>query len=534
MTPLLSKSKYLNGLQCLKLLWISANKKELLPEIDEATQYRFDEGQNVGELAKTLFPKGIDLTDEDFGRNLEKTQEAMINDIENKGKRRALFEAAFKIPFNNGELYARADILVPVGKDEWEVIEVKSATQTKDVNIQDVSFQLFVYERAGLKIRKCFVMHLNNEYVRKGEIKAKKLFIKEDVTDQVVKNIVCGAEPPKIRPGQNLISYTLKLVKMTENSMDKRIEEMFKILSQKNIPIVKIGPYCTEPYACPLYDFCWKEIPDNSVFDLYRIRKTEAFELFEKGIISISEVPETYKLNEKQAIQKKCFLSGKECIDKDAIRNFLKDIKYPAYFMDFETYQTAIPLYNGLKPYQQVPFQFSVHIVDKKGKIKHISYIAQGDGDPRKEFAKNLKKTLGKNGTIIAFNQSFEQGRLKETANFMPKYSKWVESVNKRMIDLLVPFRNFYYYNPKQHGSASIKAVLPALTGKSYEDIAIHGGASASVLYFYATHGRKYGLKPTQQEVDKIIRNLEEYCGLDTEGMIWIVDRLREIVSEKV
>lgn len=504
MTPLLSKSKYLNGLQCLKLLWISANKKELLPEIDDATQYRFDEGHNVGELAKTLFPKGLDLTDEDFGKNLEKTQESMINDIENKKGRRPLFEAALKVSHKNGELYSRADVLVPVGKSEWDIVEVKSATQVKDVNIHDISFQKFVYEKAGLKIRRCYVMHLNNEYVRKGEIKAKKLFVKEDVTEKV---------------------------KEISQGIEERISEMLIVLSEKNFRNVKIGTYCEDPYTCPLYDFCWKEIPPNSVFDLYRINRTAAFELFEKRIVSISEVPETYKLNDKQAIQKKCSLSGKECIDKDAIKNFLKEIKYPAYFMDFETYQTAIPLYNGIKPYQQIPFQFSVHIVDKKGKTKHISFIAQGDGDPRKEFAKNLKKSMGKKGTIIAFNQSFELGRMRETAEFMPKYSKWVESINERMIDLLVPFRNFYYYNPKQHGSASIKAVLPALTGKSYEDIAIHGGASASVLYFYATHGKKYGLKPTQQEVDKIMKDLEEYCGLDTEGMIWIVDRLKEIVK---
>lgn len=199
--------------------------------------------------------------------------------------------------------------------------------------------------------------------------------------------------------------------------------------------------------------------------------------------------------------------------------------------MDFETYMTAIPLYKGIKPYQQIPFQFSVHIVDKKGKTKHISFIAQGTDDPRKEFAKNLKKALGKKGTIIAFNQGFEQGRLNEIAAFMPKYSKWVESINERMIDLLVPFRNFDYYNPIQHGSASIKNVLPALTGKSYQDNEIKGGASASVLYFYAIHGKKYGLRPSQQEIDKIMKDLEEYCGLDTEGMIWIVDRLRELVK---
>jgi len=504
MAILLSKSKYLNGLQCLKLLWAATNKKDLIPEIDESTQYRFDEGHEVGELAKSLFKNGIELTDEDFGRNLERTQECMINDCENKGKRRPLFEAAFKVPYETGELYARADVLVPVGKNEWDIIEVKSATQTKDVNIQDVSFQKFVYGKAGLKIRRCFVMHLNNEYVRKGEIKAKKLFIKEDVTvlvDEAIKGI------------------------------EERISTMLKVLSQKDIPIIKLGPYCTEPYTCPLYDFCWKDVPDNSVFDLYRIRKTEAFELFEKGVVSIGDVPETYKLNEKQAIQKKCSLSGKECIDKDAIKNFLNELKYPLYFMDFETYQTAIPLYKGIKPYQQIPFQFSVHIVQKNGKTKHISFIAKGEGDPRKEFMKNLKKAMGKEGTIVAFNQSFEQGRLKESATFMPKYQKWVESINERMIDLLVPFRNFYYYNPSQHGSASIKSVLPALTGKSYKDIAIHGGASASVLYFYATHGRKYGLKPSQQEVDKIFKDLEEYCGLDTEGMVWIVGKLRELVK---
>ncbi|MDP2750555.1 MAG: DUF2779 domain-containing protein, partial [Nanoarchaeota archaeon] len=264
---------------------------------------------------------------------------------------------------------------------------------------------------------------------------------------------------------------------------------------------------------------------------LYRAGK-KAFDLFESGIHEIHKIPEDYKLSEHQQIQKDCAVSGKPFIAKEAIKHFLKTLKYPLYYLDFETYNTAVPLYDGVKPYQQIPFQFSLHIVDsEKTKSKHVSFLASGDKDPRKEFIKILKASIADDGTIVAYNDSFEKRILKEVGDAFPEYKKWIDTAIDRMVDLLDPFRGFMYYNPKQKGSASLKEVLPALTGKDYSGMEIAEGGMASLRYLFITHGSFDGKKATQEEVKQVREALEKYCCLDTEGMVWIVDELNKLIK---
>ncbi|MFC1685600.1 DUF2779 domain-containing protein [Nanoarchaeota archaeon] len=495
MSPkILSKSKYLYGLQCSKYLWVSINDKGRLSGIDEQTQFRFDEGHKVGELAKSLFSEGIEI-----GGPYWETKESDERSKKALAERKPLFEAGFLFE----RLYSRADVLLPVGKDEWDIIEVKSSTSVKDVNIFDVAFQRYCYEQSGLKIRKCFLMHLNNKYVRKGEVNNKELFTKTEITDLVNEEI---------------------------KNVPKRAKEMLKIIDSKIEPKIDIGEFCKKPYSCSLMEECWKGLPEENVFDLYRGGK-KAFELYDKGIRLIREIPEDFKLNDKQMIQKTCSLKKKVHVNKEAISSFIKKLEYPLYFLDFETYSTAIPLYDGLKPYQQIPFQFSLHVVDKEGKTKHYSFIAEGSKDPRKAFVEELKKVLGTKGDIIVYNQGFEQARIKELAELFPEYQKWAISTIKRMVDLLIPFRNFDYYNCKQQGSASLKAVLPAVTGKTYEGMEIAEGGLASLRYLYIIHGDSKEKKASEEEIKKVRKDLEEYCALDTEAMIWILDELRYMIK---
>lgn len=475
------------GLQCPKYLWTMFHEKHKIPEPDEQAQFKFDQGYLVGDLAKSLFKDGIEIKTEDFSKNLKDSNDLLK-------KKKPLFEAAFL----SGRLYSRADILEP-NKEGWDIIEVKSSTSVKDVHVQDVAFQKYCYEKAGLKIKKCFLMHVNNEYVRKGEINAKKLLLREDITKDVEKEILLIPE---------------------------RLKNMFKIIDAKENPAAKIGKGCSNPYECPLIDDCWSFLPENNVFELYNARGRE-IELFESGILAIKDIPEQYELHEKQKIQHKCEKTGKPYIDKKGIKEFLGKLKYPLYFMDFETYATVIPLYDNLKPYQNIPFQFSVHIIDKNGVKKHYSFIAEGSEDPRKKFIEELKKVIGNEGSVVVYNQGFEKGRLKELAELFSEYSKFVDSVIRRMADLYAVFREFKYYHPKQKGSCSIKNVLPALTGKSYEGMDISNGGDASLNYLYITHG-----KAGKEEVLKVRKDLEKYCGLDTEGMVWIVEKLREIVGD--
>jgi CRISPR/Cas system-associated exonuclease Cas4 (RecB family) len=482
--PLLTKSKYLLGLQCPKLLWTAINDKESMPEPDRSTEHKFDQGHLVGELAKKLFPDGIDIESEDFMGNIKKTKELL-----SEGK--PLFETGIMAD----NLYSRADILNP-NDDGWDIIEVKSSTSVKDVNIQDVSFQKYCYEKAGLKINGCFLMHINKEYVKNGEIDPKGFFKIEDISSEVDE---------------------------IYEDIPKRIEEMFKIINLEKCPEVEINGNCSDPYDCALYDGCWDHLPDNNVFCLYRGGK-KSFELYENGTHAIADIPDGYKLNDKQEIQKECEETGKPYINKEGIKHFLNTLVEPLYYLDFETFSTAVPLFDGTKPYQQIPFQFSLHIVND-GKTEHHSFLADAKRDPRKDFAKELKNVLGKTGSIVVYNQSFEIARLRELAAFLPEYSDWVENTIGRIVDLLVPFRNFSYYNPLQQGSASIKKVLPALTGKDYSELVINNGEDASLSFLDILNGLV-----EENEVEKIRTDLKMYCCLDTEGMIWIVDELGKLL----
>ncbi len=485
MAQILTKSKYIIGLECPKYLWAVFNHPEKIRKASLAEEFKFKEGAKVGELAKSLFPDGLNLPAEDFKENLLKTKESL-------GKGVPLFEAGFL--FNN--CFSRADILVPVGK-EWDIIEVKSGTEVKDINVHDVSFQKYVYEANGLKIRKCFLMHLNKEYFRKGEINVEELFVKEDITSEV------------------------EAIKGVQD----RINQMFRIISSREPP--KAGIFMAKLVKDGYHD-CFiencVELPDNHVFCLYRGGKL-CCELFEDGIKLIKDIPEDAKLSDKQEIQRECELKNKIHVDHTKIKQFLKKLKYPLYYLDFETFSTAIPMFDGLKPYSQVPFQFSLHTAEKD-KTEHHAFLYCGNGDPRKDFILALKNLIGNKGSVVVYNQSFEIGRLKELAERFPEHKRWVAHVLKRIVDLLVPFREFSYYNPKQQGSASIKYVLPAITGRSYKGMEIADGGTASVEFFRATYE-----ECSDEERQKVRENLLKYCELDTLAEVMIVEKLGELVK---
>ena len=489
-SPFLSKSKYLSGLQCHKLLWHYYNAKDEIPEVDATTQAIFDQGHIVGEYAKRLFPDGVEV-----GKDVKDFEQVLELSSKVTALRKPLFEAAFK----SNNAYARADILNPIGKDQWDIIEVKSSTEVKEINLHDLALQRFTYEGAGLKIAKCFILHINNKYVRHGDIEPKKLFKQVDVTNEVSK---------------------------FSSSVAPNLKEMLRVIGEKKFPEVEIGPQCNNPYPCPLQEKCWAFLPENNPLTLYYFKKDKAFELIHSGILDILSLPKTAKLSDKQEIQIEALRSGKPHIEREGIRSFLSHLEYPLYYLDFETMMTAIPLYDDVRPYQQLPFQFSLHIVEKPGdKPKHESFLADGKSDPRSEILKRLKGLLGDHGSIVAYNASFETGKLRDCCEAYKEYSSWFGKIEKRIVDLLSPFKSFYYYHPKQHGSASIKVVLPALTGKGYEGMEIAEGGTASNEYLRVTFGERI----TDKERATVRKNLEEYCKLDTLAMVDIVEKLSAV-----
>ena len=482
---LLSKSKYLNGLQCPKYLWLLFNDKAKIPETDASTQHIFDEGHKVGELAKQMFPDGIDIPDADFNENLRQTKAFL-------GMKRPLFEAGF---YKDG-FFSRLDILTPVLNSKWDIYEVKASTSVKDVNIHDISFQRHCAIKSGLDINRCFIIHINNQYVKKGEIDFHQLFIIEDITEKVLE---------------------------VSGDVETRAGEMWQIIESTSCPEIPIGQHCSDPYDCPV-TWCRETLPENTILDLYRGGK-KCFDLFEQGVLFIKDIPEGYKLSSAQQIQKLCEINQKPHIDKTAIREFCESLKYPLYYLDFETFSPVVPIYDGTKPYQRIPFQFSLHIVEKAGASpEHFGFLADGKGDPRPDFYAELKKYIGKDGNIVVYNQTFEKGILKELGEAFPEYDDWIKDISDRVIDLLVPFRNFDYYHPDQQGSASIKKVLPAMTGKGYEGLEIAKGDDASLAFFNILMGTY-----DEEEKQKIRQDLIKYCGLDTEAMILIVKKLMSL-----
>ena len=487
--PGLSKSTFLMGRQCSKLLWFRYNAKDQIPAPDEAQQAIFDQGTEVGELAQQLFPGGTAVAPGIINPQevISKTQDAIR-------KRQPLYEAAFS--YHGG--YARADILVPVAGGAWDLVEVKSTTSfKKDVHLPDIAFQAFVLTGAGIKLRKCFLAHINNEFVRKGPVDPQKFFTLEDVTHGVAT--------------------------MTPDIEDQ-IDAMQRVIGAKSHPDIQIGPHCDNPYTCPLHDRCWSFLPEASVFTLYRGGQ-KGFSLLKRGIQKLADIPADVTLTDNQAIQRSVLLAGQPHIDRPALAAFLGQLEYPVSYLDFETIGTAIPLFYGVSPYQQVPFQYSLHIVRQPGAApEHHGFLADGKGDPRPKFMRQLHNDLPDTGSVVAYNAGFETSRLKECCELLPEFKPWFRKVTPRIVDLLLPFRGFRYHHPAQNGSNSMKAVLPALTGQGYENLAIQEGNAAGREFLRVTFG-----DVTAAERRRVRQDLEEYCGLDTLGMVQIVDQLTRL-----
>ncbi len=484
----LTKSKFLNGLQCPKLLWIRCNAPDSIPAPSQRLQVVFDIGHRVGVLATQRFPGGYQVQEDDFLKNIQETRTLL-----SAKDPRPIYEAGIKA----GRLYARADILAPSLETPgaWDVVEVKCGTDVKDVYLQDIAFQRYCYEKAGVKVGRCFLMHINNQYVRSGDINVEEFFALEDVTADIAP----------------------LLQKMTELT-----DGLLKVIDLPVCPHIGIREHCTKPYDCQMVPSCWSFLPEAHVLELSR-GKSKGFDLIDQGVLRIADIPDNYKLTDNQMVQRQCALSGREYLDKDEVAKFLKTLQYPLWHMDFETLFEAIPRFDGIRPYQQVTFQFSVHLQKSPGaKPEHFEFLHKASDDPRPAFLKALKACIGPEATVLAYNMSFEKGRIKELGEAFPEYADWCGDVIARMEDLIVPFRSFLYHHPAQHGSASLKKVLPALVGKGYEGMTIADGGQATTEYARVTYGE--GVAPADRA--KVYADLEAYCGQDTKAMVDILEKI--------
>lgn len=486
----LTKSKFLNGLQCPKLLWTRCNAPDSIPVPTQRMQVVFDTGHRVGELATKRFPGGHYFQEDDFLKNIQETRALLSAKAP-----RPIYEAGIKA----GRLYARADILAPSETipGGWDVIEVKCGTDVKDVYLQDIAFQRYCYEQAGVRIGRCFLMHINNQYVRQGDIDPVGFFTLVDVTVEIA-------------------SFIKKLPEL--------IEGLLKIIDLPVCPHISIREHCGKPYECQMKSVCWAFLPEAHVLELTR-GKSKGFDLIDQGVLRLADIPDNYKLSDNQTIQRLCAISGQAYVSKVEIADFLKGLRYPLWHMDFETIFEPIPRFDGIRPYQQVPFQFSVHMQASPGAVpENFEFLHKDPSDPRLPFLVALKSCLGSKGTVLAYNMGFEKGRLKELGDAFSEYVDWCNDINARTDDLIIPFRSFFYHHPAQHGSASLKKVLPALVGNSYEGMTIADGGQATTEYTRVTYGEAVDL----DDRAKVYAALEAYCGLDTMAMVDILKELTD------
>jgi hypothetical protein len=329
------------------------NRRELVPEPSEALLAIFEEGHEVGKLAQGLFPGGVEIEySEDRGKMIRETGELI------RSGARTIYEATFR--FDN--ILVMADILYH-GPSGWELYEVKSGTQVKEINIWDLTIQYYVITGAGVDITKASLVHIDNTYERRGDLDIHQLFNIEDMTEEVAarKDAVC-----------------------------EEIEAMRRDLGPA-CPSVDIGPHCHDPYECDFIPHCWSHIPDTSVFDINRLGSRKKFDLYYRGIVELSDLPEDYPLSERQRMQVDAELDDMDYVNVEEIREFLRGLSYPRYYLDFETFQRAIPPFDCVRPYEHVPFQYSLHVVEGEGApLLHHEFLAGPGPDPRGEIAQRL------------------------------------------------------------------------------------------------------------------------------------------------
>lgn len=490
----LSKSRYCKCVQCEKILWLTKYKPESV--VSEDKEAIFETGRQVGEIAKGLFGDYEDIAyDENLSTMIEKTEKLLQN------KPNIITEASFSYDNN----FCSVDILKN-DADGVEIYEVKSSTKVKDIYLDDVAYQYFVLSNLGLNVKKACIVYINNEYIRGEELDIEQLFNIEDITD------IAMQKQDEIR---NNIDF-----------INKYMEEH----DEYNEPIKKIDKCCFDPYSCDFWEYCTRDLPKPNVFDLSGMQTRTKFKKYDEGTISFEELANA-RINKKYKEQIDFELNNRDPkIEKEEIRSLLDSLKYPLYFIDYEAFNPAIPEFEGTKPYQQIPFQYSLHIIKEEGaSLEHKEFLAEHDDkNIIRTFAESMINDLAEDGSVIVYNKVFEESLVnKKIAEMYPDLKDEIERINSNIIDLMVPFRNRNYYTKEMDGSYSIKKVLPALFPEdpelNYTNLElIHEGGEASNAF--------KNLKNLPLEKQKEIREaLLRYCGLDTYAMVKIWEKFKEV-----
>ncbi len=484
----LSKTNYLLFRECRENTWLKINKPELynFQNLSDFEKMILETGIEIDELARKLFPGGFLIENRD---NSKLTSELIAK------KERVIYQAVFK----SEKFKAISDILVYNKKeDAYDLYEAKSTNseseeknkkKQNELYSHDLAFQVNVLKELNIPLNKVYLIRLNRDYERKEDLDINELFKIEDFTEKV------------------------------NEILDNCYNEMnlaYEFLQTKKEPKLCSCLYKGRNSHCSSFSILNSHIPENSIYDISRISKKRLVELVDSGIMKISQIPEDFPLSKRQRKQVDSFIANKTIIDKENLKKFLDDISYPISFIDYETLPAAVPRYRNYQPYQHIPFQFSLHVLDSPNEdLKHFEFLHEKDTRPDLSFLEALKKYLPKTGSIIVWKKSFESGINENLAKRNPEFSEFINKINDRIIDLEIPFKEQHYIHPGFKGKSSIKYILPILSPKfSYQDLNIQEGGAACEVYKKLIDGNY-----NQDERKEKIKDLLAYCNLDTLAM---------------
>lgn len=492
----ISKSRYTLYRQCPKALWLKTYQPEQAI-VSDALRHRFESGSVVGDLAKGLFGNYSEVTAYtsdaklDLDKMVKDTQKCIANGVE------IICEASFIHDDN----YCAVDILKKENEG-YAIYEVKSSTDPEnEVYAQDVAYQKYLLYSCGIEVTGTYLVCINSDYVLDGELDIQKLFQVQDISEAVAREFAN-------------VEYQVKRAK--------------KMLSQINVePNEDIDVHCHKPYDCAFWQYCSRHLPNQSVFKLYRMNFDKKIALYKEGTITFEQLSDE-PLNEKQRRQVECSLTGTIYINKVEVDKFLSTLSYPLYFLDFETIQPVIPEYQGTHPYQQIPFQYSLHYIEEEGgELMHKEFLGVSGEDSRRKLAEQLCVDIPKDKCVTAYNKAFECSRLTELSESFSDLSEHLLNIRDHIVDLLVPFQSGWYYVPAMSGSFSIKSVLPALFPNDPEldyhnlEGSVHNGGEAMNIF-----PKIKDMTPEEQLLAR--HSLLKYCELDTYAMVKVWQKLKE------
>lgn len=504
----LSKSKYTNFCKCPKNLWLNTYRPDLA-EISATAQKRFEIGNQVGDLAMKFFGDFVEVTTYvdnspekglDYSAMIQKTKECLANNVQN------ICEASFSYE----GCYCAVDILRKTDTG-YEIYEVKSSSDKDDKKpkmlcyAQDIALQKYVLEHCGIHVVGTYLVRINHEYVLEGNLDIKRLFSIKDMSEYVASEYA---------------------------HIEENIQKARQTLSSETEPQVPISKNCSSPYDCNFWGYCTGQMPKPSVLDLYDDHRGVRWQCIQQGRYEFSEL-RNERLNDVQRMIVDCTIENREHIDKHQLQEFISGLTYPLYFFDFESVQPTVPVFQNTRPYQQIPFQYSLHIQNEPGAAPtHKEFLAESGENPLRKIAESICRDIPRDACVVAYNMNFEKARLKELASMFPDLSEHLMNIHDHIKDLLEPFKKGFCYMPAMKNSFSIKSVLPALFPNDpeldYHNLdGVHNGVEASDIFL-----KIKDMSP--EDAARTRQNLLDYCGLDTFALVKVLDKLWEISDKRV